>query len=140
MSQVPLGPAPRAQRTLRRSGTDRVIGGVCGGLGRYLGVDPLLLRIAAIALALSGGVGVLAYIIAWIVIPAAADEPGSAPPAAPPATVAVVVGGALVALGALFLVREIFPWFDGGVIWALIMIGIGGLVVSSAIGRRGGQP
>jgi phage shock protein C len=48
-------------RVLRRSRTDRFIGGVCGGLGRYLGVDPLLMRIAAIALALSRGAGALAY-------------------------------------------------------------------------------
>jgi len=63
-------------RRVRRSRQDRVIGGVCGGLGRYLQVDPVLLRIAAVALALSGGLGVLAYIIAWIAIP---EETGDEP-------------------------------------------------------------
>ena len=56
-------------RRLLRSRRDRMIGGVCGGLGRYLNVDPVLLRIAAVALALAGGVGVLAYLVAWVLIP-----------------------------------------------------------------------
>jgi phage shock protein C len=71
-SQTPPQTPPQTVteiRRVRRSRQDRVIGGVCGGLGRYLQIDPVLLRIAAVALALSGGLGVLAYIIAWIVIP-----------------------------------------------------------------------
>ena len=55
-------------RLLRRSRTDKVIGGVCGGLGRYLGVDPVLLRIAFVVLAVAGGSGILLYIVAWILI------------------------------------------------------------------------
>lgn len=52
-------------RLLRRSRDDRVIGGVCGGLGRYLGVDPVLLRIAMVILAIAGGGGILIYLVAW---------------------------------------------------------------------------
>jgi phage shock protein C len=48
-----------ATRLLRRSRDDRVIAGVCGGLGRYLQVDPVLLRIALVILTVSGGLGVL---------------------------------------------------------------------------------
>jgi phage shock protein C len=54
---------------VRRSTTDKVIAGVAGGLGRYLGIDPVILRIAFVLLALSGGSGVLLYIIGWIAIP-----------------------------------------------------------------------
>jgi phage shock protein C len=118
---------------LVRSRRDRIVGGVCGGLGRYLGVDPVLVRIVVVALVLSVGVGVLAYVIAWIVIPEAGeDEPPIAPAPADRHRVAVVAGGALVALGVLLLVRALVPWFDGVVFWPLVVIGVGVLVVVSS--------
>jgi phage shock protein PspC (stress-responsive transcriptional regulator) len=61
-------------RALRRSRSDRVVAGVLGGMGRRLGVDPLLLRIVTVVLAIFGGVGVLAYAAAWLLIPAEDDE------------------------------------------------------------------
>src|SRR5437667_12666173 len=70
MVAVMAGPMPSASpRVLRRSREDRVIAGVCGGLGRYLGVDPILLRVALVVLAIGGGVGFLIYGGAWLVIP-----------------------------------------------------------------------
>ncbi|MEJ8281028.1 PspC domain-containing protein [Pseudonocardia spirodelae] len=57
---------------LRRSSTDRMLGGVCGGLAADLGVDAALLRIAVLALTLlTGGAAALVYLAAWIVAPAA---------------------------------------------------------------------
>ena len=56
-------------KKLYRSKKKRVIAGVCGGLGEYLGVDPVIIRVVWIALALAYGAGILAYIIAWILIP-----------------------------------------------------------------------
>ena len=49
----------------------RVIGGVCSGMGAYWGIDPVIVRIIFIALALGGGLGVLVYLILYIVIPEA---------------------------------------------------------------------
>lgn len=130
---TPTGSA-EAEGRLFRSRVDRVIGGVCGGLGRYLGVDPLLLRIAAVALAFLG-VGILAYIIAWIVIPEApADRPEPPVKRATSSTTVVMVGAVLVLLGVMLLFREIFPWFNAGVIWALIIIAVGLFVLRSARG------
>jgi phage shock protein C len=55
---------------LHRSRTDRMLGGVCGGLAESLGVDAALLRIGLIALTLLGaGLGVVLYIAAWILVP-----------------------------------------------------------------------
>ena len=51
------------------SQTDKKIGGVCGGIAEYFGVDSLLVRIAFIALVLGIGTGVLAYILLWILAP-----------------------------------------------------------------------
>ena len=55
-------------KRLYRSRKDKRIGGVCGGLGEYLSIDPTLIRLIWVLLALSG-VGILAYFIAWIIIP-----------------------------------------------------------------------
>ncbi len=65
------GPAPGRfdVRQLRRSRDDRMIGGVCGGLGRYVGIDPIIFRIVLAALAIFGGVGLLLYALAWLLIP-----------------------------------------------------------------------
>jgi phage shock protein PspC (stress-responsive transcriptional regulator) len=54
---------------LRRSRDDRMIGGVCGGLGRYAGIDPIIFRIVLAALAIFGGVGLLLYALAWLLVP-----------------------------------------------------------------------
>lgn len=56
-------------KRLYRSRTDRIIGGVSGGLGQYLGIDPTVVRLLFIIFALAGGPGLLAYIIMLIVVP-----------------------------------------------------------------------
>jgi phage shock protein PspC (stress-responsive transcriptional regulator) len=62
-------PPPIGPRRLMRSTQDRMIGGVCGGLAEHLRIDPTIVRIGAIALTFLGGVGIVAYLIAWIVVP-----------------------------------------------------------------------
>ncbi|MEO5616542.1 MAG: PspC domain-containing protein [Candidatus Eisenbacteria bacterium] len=52
-----------------RSRKDKKIAGVCGGLAQYFGIDPVIPRIILLVLLLGAGVGLLAYIICWIVIP-----------------------------------------------------------------------
>ena len=63
-------------KRLYRSRTDRKIAGVCGGLGTYFGVDPVIPRIIWVLLALGYGFGIVAYLICWWVIP---QEPVSSP-------------------------------------------------------------
>jgi Putative stress-responsive transcriptional regulator len=57
-------------RRLRRRTSDRVIGGVAGGVGDYLNIDPLLLRVAFAGLMIFGGAGLVLYVAAWLLIPA----------------------------------------------------------------------
>jgi len=57
------------QKRLRRSRTEKMIGGVCGGLGEYFNVDPTIIRVLWVAITLLGGAGVIAYLILWIVMP-----------------------------------------------------------------------
>lgn len=54
---------------LTRSSRDRVIAGVCGGLGEYFGIDPVLFRILFIVATLAGGSGVLIYFVLSLAIP-----------------------------------------------------------------------
>ena len=66
------------QYRLVRSATDRRIAGVCGGLAAYFGVDSTAVRLAAVILAIYPGAvicGVIAYVIAWLVIPPATFVP-----------------------------------------------------------------
>jgi len=53
-------------KRLYRSQTNKVIAGVCGGLGEYFGVDPTILRIIFVVLIFFKGAGLLIYLIAWL--------------------------------------------------------------------------
>lgn len=132
------GPAPAAApRRLTRSRDDRVIAGVCGGLGEYLGVDAVLIRIAALILVFAGGAGIVLYLIGWIAMPEADDAPAAAtatelgstestPAARPPTSGAVVLGLVFVVLGAFFLLDEIWPDFlSWTYVWPAALIAIG---------------
>ncbi|MEO6514018.1 MAG: PspC domain-containing protein [Candidatus Saccharimonadales bacterium] len=58
------------QKRLYRSRVDKKIAGVCGGLAEYFEVDPLIIRIIAVALLLPGGLpGLLPYVILWVLVP-----------------------------------------------------------------------
>ena len=74
-----------AEKRLMRSTSDRMIAGVCAGLADYLGIDPTIMRVLFVVLALAGGPGILAYLILWIVMPEGETVGSGEPPAAPPA-------------------------------------------------------
>jgi phage shock protein PspC (stress-responsive transcriptional regulator) len=61
----------RRYRRMYRDPDDRVLGGVCAGLGAYWDMDPVILRVIFIVLVLLGGSGVLIYLILWIILPEA---------------------------------------------------------------------
>ena len=56
-------------KELRRSYTNRTLCGVCGGIGEYLNVDPTIIRLLWVLFSITGGAGILAYIIAALIIP-----------------------------------------------------------------------
>ncbi|MCI0531284.1 MAG: PspC domain-containing protein [candidate division Zixibacteria bacterium] len=56
-------------KRLYRSSQEKVIGGVCGGIGKYLDIDPVLVRLVWVLAVILAGTGLLLYIIAWILIP-----------------------------------------------------------------------
>lgn len=65
---VPPSP-PRPQ--LRRSGTDRMIGGVAGGLAEYSGIDAVLWRVGFVGFTIAGGAGLVVYLLLWVLMPSA---------------------------------------------------------------------
>ena len=60
---------PPVPRRLTLSVTDKKIAGVCGGIAEYFGVDPTLVRVITVVLALLFGGGLLAYLLAWVIMP-----------------------------------------------------------------------
>ena len=56
-------------RRIYRSGKDKILGGVCGGIAEHLNVDPVIIRLLWVIGSLAWGSGVLLYLIAWIIIP-----------------------------------------------------------------------
>jgi phage shock protein C len=152
-------------RRLYRSRTDTILGGVAAGLATYLNTDPALVRIAwAILVPLTGGAALIAYIVAWVVVdeePATAasaplsaaeetTDPVTGETIAPAATTApaasrpsdaragMVVGIGLVLVGLWFLLREYLPGIDWGLIWPLVVVGIGAAILVTSIRRRQG--
>jgi len=57
------------EKKLYKSSKDKKIDGVCAGIAEYFDIDPTLVRLGAVAICLAGGSGVLAYIIAEIIMP-----------------------------------------------------------------------
>lgn len=58
-------------RRLYRNGNDKMLGGVCSGVANYFDIDPVMVRLIFVILFLTAGIGLLAYIIAWIIVPVA---------------------------------------------------------------------
>jgi len=62
-------------RKLYRSTNDKMIAGICGGLGEYFDTDPVIFRILFVILALPGGLpGVIPYVIMWLLVPEKGNE------------------------------------------------------------------
>ena len=71
-------PTVAPYKQLRRPLDDRIVAGVCSGIGRYLGVDPVLIRVAfAVLAALTWGAALLAYPLIWFLMP---EEPAPGQP------------------------------------------------------------
>jgi len=94
-------PQPEPPRRLLRSRDERVLGGVCGGLARYFKVDPLIFRIAAVALIFVGGFAIIAYIAALLLVPE--DDGTGQPVPGKPGRLATVVGAVVIVLAGVAL-------------------------------------
>jgi phage shock protein C len=72
-------PGPPARPPLRRSSTDKLAGGVCGGLAEHTGIDSLVWRVGFVAITLAGGAGVVVYLLLWVLMPPGPRAPDQQP-------------------------------------------------------------
>jgi phage shock protein PspC (stress-responsive transcriptional regulator) len=142
---------PPVRPQLRRSRTNKILGGVSGGLAEYSGIDALLWRVGFVALTLAGGTGVIVYLLLWVLMPAGPPgEPGSVAeprtkePAGPRSPVpGITIAGLLIVLGLLALLTNVTAWDIGprGFLGAaLLVVGLGLVAAAFTSGRsaRGG--
>jgi phage shock protein PspC (stress-responsive transcriptional regulator) len=129
---------------LYRSVTNRRIAGVAGGIAEYFNVDPTPIRLLWLIAVFVGGSGIIAYLIAWIVIPEAASPEqdqnqtiditptqnlNQPPPQAGHRPGATYLGIFFILLGGIFLLQQFVPWFHWRNSWALILIVLGVIVL-----------
>ncbi|MEX0710159.1 MAG: PspC domain-containing protein [Chloroflexota bacterium] len=150
-------------RRLYRSRSEQVMSGVAGGVAEYLDVNPSVVRIVWVLLAIvTGGIFLALYVVMWIVVPVApygpategaegaGGEPGATAAAAPSWESQAAhrarrrsdggswaFGLILIGLGGYFLAREYLPGFDLDRLWPLGLVVLGVLLVIVAFRRRG---
>jgi phage shock protein PspC (stress-responsive transcriptional regulator) len=133
------------ENRLYRSTTDKMLGGVCAGLGKYLRVDITIVRLFFVVLTLVGGFGPVLYIILWIVVP---PEGHSTPSnfdgeefkeragmmrddfvnavSSPNQNTARFIGIALVLMGGILILKQLnfswLSWLNSGVVWAALIL------------------
>ncbi len=135
------------ERRLVRSRTDRMLGGVCGGLGAYLGIDPTFVRIFFFILVFGAGSGFWIYLLLWILIPeegvdesrdfgermrGVGDDFTSAVSRPHPKS-SLIVGAGLILMGIFWLVDQLnirwLWWWDFDVLWPVLLIVAGGVLL-----------
>jgi phage shock protein C len=128
-----------------------MIGGVAAGVAEWINADPALIRIAwALLVPITGGAALLAYIVAWVVLPESAAAPSTdegagvegdpvqrapAPRHIDQGRTQLLLGGGLVLVGLWFLVREYLPDIDWSLVWPLILVAAGIAILVSATRR-----
>jgi signal transduction histidine kinase len=128
---------------LRRDREGAVIGGVCAGFGRRLGIDPIVLRVVFIAATAAGGLGVLLYALAWVALPATASRSalvtaslgervsGLRVPRVPGGrdSWSVAAGIGLLVLALLLLFRQWGLWVGDALVWPVVLAAAGGALI-----------
>jgi phage shock protein C len=127
----------KAQR-LTRSLTDRTLGGVCGGLGAYVGIDPWWVRGAFVILGVfTAGTGVLIYILpAQTLLDIPADPQEAHQRVANPETL-IVIGGGVIGMGLIVLARNlgVLSGENGDAFLPLVIIGFGLMLLVKQLRR-----
>ena len=131
-------------RRLQRKPDTAMIGGVCAGIADYFNIDPTWIRLLAVLLIFASGFGLVAYIVAWIVIPRGPLANPASPAVAQPGQqvraqsatgrgVAFIPGIILILLGMIFLFDNLFFWFDWDYVWPLLLVGAGVLMIYHSV-------
>ncbi|MEP6953139.1 MAG: PspC domain-containing protein [Solirubrobacteraceae bacterium] len=127
--------APR--EPLRRDRERGLVAGVCAGVARHVGIDPLIVRVAFVAAATAGGAGVALYLLGWVFL-SDDDAPGDAPVLRRGrGGIQTALGVGLLTLAFLLTMRGLGLWFSDAVVWPAALVGAGGAVLwRQAFGSR----
>lgn len=133
-------------KKLYRSKKDSIIAGVCGGIAEYFQLDSTLVRLLAILVVFLGGAGVIAYIVAWIIIPQNPeqetepvelnDAPSEDSQVDKDSKRHIWGGFVLIALGLFFLARSFFPRLMVVSLWPIILIAVGIFLIVQSLPRK----
>ena len=117
-------PGPGPMRRLTRRTDNKMIAGVASGIAAYLGIEPWIVRIAFVVMVPFGGFGVLAYLIAWLLVPIEGSGQSLAGDVLrrPPSGIRSYIGVALILLAVAILASA---FSEPGVIWAIALIAFG---------------
>ena len=112
---------------LRRDSRRAVLGGVCAGFARWLGIDPIITRVALVVITVgSGGAAVIGYLIAWALMPPDAGEPAwRRDRRGRRGGWRIAAGIALLVISALLVFRQLNIWWSDAVIWPLALAAFG---------------
>lgn len=131
------------EQRLYRSNSSTVIGGVCGGLGEYFNVDPAFIRILAVLLFFAKGIGLLAYIIAWIIVPRRPLDVEAPKPVNGEYRYSnwhkYIPGIALIGLGSILLMRNFWFWVTWTEIFSVLLILIGLTLIIAKFSSKNGH-
>lgn len=121
MENVTPTQTPAAPR-LYRSATDKVIGGVCGGLAAYFKIDPVLVRLAFVVFTLAGGASIFLYVVLWIAVPVGETASPITITHGTETTALILIG-----IGVLWLLANLgaFRFVNWGVAWPLVLVALG---------------
>ncbi len=128
-------------RELRRSRSDRMLGGVAGGLGEYFNVNPAFYRVGFVLLALLGGAGILVYGACLLVIPSEGEQDSIATDALRNhrSRPAALVGLVLVAVAGIALLSHVSFRFGNDLLWIVVLV-VGSSILMSQWQRRSATP
>jgi signal transduction histidine kinase len=133
-----------AAAALRRDPKRGVVAGVAAGIGRRLGIDPIIVRVAFAAAAFAGGAGLAFYLLAWALMPSDGGVPAPIERiTARRDTWLVVAGMVCLAVAALLLLREWGLWFSDQIVFPVILVAAGGALIwrqSTAPPEEGAAP
>jgi signal transduction histidine kinase len=105
-----------------------MLGGVCAGLAARLGVDPVVMRVGGVVLAIgTSGVAAIGYLLAWALLPAAGSgiEPAASRPPRRRGSWRIAGGVALLSLSVLLCFRELGLWWSDALVWPLVLAAFG---------------
>lgn len=134
---------------LYRSVQDRMVGGVCGGLGIFLNIDPLFIRLLFVLLLFGSDFGFILYLLLWILVPEEGKAYGfkdesfgdkvksmgddiQVAVTQPHPQAGLILGAGLIVVGGLMILERLnltwLHWFDLDILWPVLLI-VGGIVL-----------